>query len=512
EARAQENLDEFFTQTDQFLKKYVAEGKVKYPEIVNKPEELNSLTRYIAQAPVKDFSGRALKAFYINAYNLLVISSVVEAYPTSSPQNVGGFFDGNKQMVGGEKLTLNEIEKKKLLAPTQDARLHFVLVCAALGCPPISPQAYRPERLEAQLETQTRLALNSDYFIRVNPEDKKVEISEIFNWYKSDFLKSQPNALAFINAYRETKIPEDYKVDFYTYDWALNVLAEKVQESKSAMPERFGSNLQVFTPSALFRKGQFEINFFNNLYTQTEVRDASGDAVNLSQRQTFINTMLQFTYGVSKSARVNVGFDVFLNSASVDNSGGSAFNHFFGDVDFRETTISYIAPRVKFIPFKKFPRVSVQTSFIIPVAQDLENRNGRFVAHDRYTFLTQFFSDFNLGPKWQVFIEEAIFYRIRRNSEQQNNFVRFFLSGFLSYFPTSKTTVFGFAQYAPRYERLDNGFDSQFGLSQWFTQVGIGGKYQVSPKLGLELSYGNFIASRNDGAGAVLNFGIRFIK
>ena len=142
----------------------------------------------------------------------------------------------------------------------------------------------------------------------------------------------------------------------------------------------------------------------------------------------------------------------------------------------------------------------------------MENRAGRFVNHDRYTWHTQLFTDFNIGSKFQVFLEEAIFYRIKNNDNQDGNFARLFFSGFLSYFPSSKVTVFGFGQYAPRFERLSNGFDSQFGLSQWFTQVGVGAKYQVMPQLGLELSYGNFVNSRRDGAGSVFNFGIRFIK
>ena len=58
---------------------------------------------------------------------------------------------------------------------------------------------------------------------------------------------------------------------------------------------------------------------------------------------------------------------------------------------------------------------------------------------------------------------------------------------------------------------VENAFDRQFGLSQWFTQAGLGVKYQITTSIGLELSYGNFLLSRNDGAGYNVNFGIRYI-
>ncbi len=509
---AQTSLNEFLDKTDALLKAHVREGLVDYPALVKNPSKLEALTRYIAQAKPQDWNAAEQKAFFINAYNVTVMKGIVDNYPTQSPQAIGGFFESKKYPIAGEKLTLNELEKEKLLKPTQDARLHFVLVCAALGCPKIAPFAYRPDQLDAQLDEQTRLALNDPNFIRVDSEAGQAKISEIFTWYRSDFVSKEQDVRGFINQYRVEAIPDNFKIGSYTYDWMLNSVMGPQPGEQANFPNRQGSNIQVFTPSALFSKGQFEINFFNNLYTQTAVRDQSGDRQDLATRQSFINTMIQFTYGVSKSARVNVGFDLFLNSASIADADQGLLSH-FGDVQQRKTVISYVAPRVKFVPFPKlFPRSSIQTSLQIPVSPNLENRDGLFLTHDRYTWLTQFFTDFNIGPKFQVFIEEAIFYRINRNSLNDRNFVRFFLSGFLSYFPTSKVTVFGFAQYAPRYETLDNGFDSQFGLSQWFTQIGAGAKYQINKNIGLELSYGNFIASRRDGAGDVLNFGIRFIK
>jgi len=101
-----------------------------------------------------------------------------------------------------------------------DPRIHFAVVCAALGCPQLTNYAYKPEYLDKQLDVVTSKSLNRDYFIRIRPSQQKVEISKIFEWYRSDF--GENNILTFINKYRDKKIPESFEVVYYEYDWNLN--------------------------------------------------------------------------------------------------------------------------------------------------------------------------------------------------------------------------------------------------------------------------------------------------
>ena len=150
-----------------------------------------------------------------------MIKSVIDNYPLKSPVDVNGFFDKTKHSVGGKKVTLNDIEHKLLRGQFNDARFHFVLVCAGLGCPPIIAQAYMPTTLDKQLDTQTRIALNNDNFIKVNAKKKRVELSEIMKWYKEDFTQNG-NEIDFINKYRKEKIAAKSKISYYPYDWRLN--------------------------------------------------------------------------------------------------------------------------------------------------------------------------------------------------------------------------------------------------------------------------------------------------
>ncbi len=162
------------------------------------------------------------KAFYINAYNIITIHQIVDHYPVASPMDVKGFFDEEKHTVAGELLTLNELEKKKLLVPYQDPRIHFVLVCAAVSCPPLASFAYQADQLDEQLDEKTRQALNSGSFVRVSQGQKKVELSKIFEWYQGDFTRSHSSPVDYVNQYRDEKIPGDYQVSYYEYNWKLN--------------------------------------------------------------------------------------------------------------------------------------------------------------------------------------------------------------------------------------------------------------------------------------------------
>jgi len=211
-----------FDKVDAFLSQYVKQGQVKYSTIQSNQEELNGLVAALADFDLDELSDAARKAFWINAYNILVIHGVVQAYPIDSPMDVSGFFDSKTYLVAGDTLTLNQIENEKLRAQFGDPRIHFALVCAAQSCPPIISEAFHPEKLESQLDARTRSNLNDSNFIRVNKKEEKVYLSEIFKWYRDDFVTSERDVLDYINQYRNKKIPSTYIIHYYTYNWQLN--------------------------------------------------------------------------------------------------------------------------------------------------------------------------------------------------------------------------------------------------------------------------------------------------
>ncbi|MGB1205715.1 MAG: DUF547 domain-containing protein [Chitinophagales bacterium] len=215
-----DELTSFFAATDAFLKKYVANGRVAYSKI-NKGE-LDALVEQVANMNLAKANSNAKQAFYINAYNISVIKSILDNNLPASPLDVSGFFKSIQHKVAGSSMTLDHLEKQLLFGLKKDARFHFAVVCAAVSCPRIESFAYMPEKLDAQLDRQTKRAVNDASFTKVNSKKKLVELSKIFEWYKADFEQNGKSLLDFVNQYRSEKIPAKYKIGFYEYDWKLN--------------------------------------------------------------------------------------------------------------------------------------------------------------------------------------------------------------------------------------------------------------------------------------------------
>lgn len=216
-----QDLNTFFNKADAFFKANVANGKVAYSKIHDNQETLNNILKLAKGISVNKSDANNYQAFWINAYNLSVIKGIIDNYPTKSPLDNAGFFDKTKHSLGGKSITLNDIEHKLLRAQFNDARFHFVLVCGAVGCPPLINKAYLPNTLDSQLETQTKKAINGS-FIRVNDKKKRVQVSQIMEWYKGDFKMNGETEIDFINKYRTEKLEGKYKLGYFPYDWNLN--------------------------------------------------------------------------------------------------------------------------------------------------------------------------------------------------------------------------------------------------------------------------------------------------
>lgn len=219
-AKAQD-LNTFLYKADSFFKTNVSDGKVAYSNIYENQQSLNAVLKIAEDISVTKSDANQYQAFWINAYNLSVIKGIIENYPTKSPLDNKGFFDKTTYSLAGKQITLNDIEHKLLRAQFNDARFHFVLVCGALGCPPLISEAYLPQTLDAQMEKQTKVALNGS-FLKLNMKKKRVEASQIMEWYKDDFITNGKNEIDFINQYRTEQIPNTFKLSYFPYNWTVN--------------------------------------------------------------------------------------------------------------------------------------------------------------------------------------------------------------------------------------------------------------------------------------------------
>lgn len=257
----------------------------------------------------------------------------------------------------------------------------------------------------------------------------------------------------------------------------------------------------------MLQKGQVELKIFNNLYTQTASFNEDLEKVQEANRASYFGSFNSFLYGVSP--KLNIGFDLYLRSVRIEDNSASPFSILqFGSRPEQRTAISKFGPRVKFLPFKKIKRLSIQTTLLFPIASDLEGKlnNDLWLDWDTYTWLTQLFYDKKIGDKLQLFTAFETFIRAPRDSYNDNILVITPLKFFLSYFPTNKLTLYGMAEIGPQWA------SNSTIISSFYTQTGIGGKWQVKPWFELESLVSIFPIGKSQGAGSTFNLGFRLIR
>lgn len=209
---------------------------------------------------------KARMAWAINAYNYLVLETVTKnLYEGTQRSNHGGrrvyyairiatvqtigldggsFFDAPLVTIEGTPYSLNTFERHFVFndfdpsagnpkpPASLDPRAHFALVCAAKGCPPLQPRAYRADSIDKQLEQVTHNALASPNHLRFDTAAGRLEASSIFNWYQADFGGAD-GALAFVKKYappatrseiEKRKVP--WINAYILWDWKLNTTDE----------------------------------------------------------------------------------------------------------------------------------------------------------------------------------------------------------------------------------------------------------------------------------------------
>jgi hypothetical protein len=177
-------------------------------------------------------------ALWLNAYNAYTIELINRNDERESIRNINktlGFLRGKGPWserfadVAGYTYTLDEIEHEVIRPRFGEPRIHFALVCAAVGCPPLRQEAYTGRDLDEQLDEQARAFLNQHTDKnRIDVATRTVYLSRIFDWYREDF----PDGREGLGRYLAQFIPEgpgrallesgDFEVRFTDYDWSLN--------------------------------------------------------------------------------------------------------------------------------------------------------------------------------------------------------------------------------------------------------------------------------------------------
>lgn len=225
---------------DALLHAHVRNGMVDYDAFAAAPEFASYLTRLAAFDPTT-LSQSDQVAFWIDAYNAYTIQLVNAHHERESIRNINksfGFIRGygpwkeKLAVVDGKAYGLDDIEQDILRKHNREPRIHFALVCAAMGCSPLRGEAYVGNRLDAQLDDQARtFLLASPTKNRVDVAAKTVHLSPIlveFRDYIHDFGGSEAAVGRFISRFypagaeRDLLASGQFRVEKTPYDWTLN--------------------------------------------------------------------------------------------------------------------------------------------------------------------------------------------------------------------------------------------------------------------------------------------------
>lgn len=253
-AQAPAQVEPFHSAYDQLLDLNVRDGFVYYAALRS---ERGRLDRYVASlnvapATYERWSRDARLAFWVNAYNAIVLQTVVNhypirgrasAYPAASIRQIPGAFERTAHRVAGRALTLDEIEKS-VLPEFRDPRVYLALGRAAVGSGRLRSEAYTAARLEAQLESVRTEFVDQHAMFRLDRLADQISVTPIISWRESEFVEAYGGGgqgasatrspieraiLAFampglLRLEREFVERDAFRIVFHDFDWRLNDL------------------------------------------------------------------------------------------------------------------------------------------------------------------------------------------------------------------------------------------------------------------------------------------------
>ena len=221
-----------------FLKRYLRVdskgfGRLAYAEVsVDDKTALDAYIATLAALGATSLSRNAQLAYWSNLYNAKTVAVVLNHYPVASIRNIKdgvldlGPWEEKRLIVNGIALSLHNIEHgivRPLWPNTPE--IHYLLNCAALGCPSLVDYAYEESNVEESLSKNASRFINSERGVAVD-ESGRLVLSKIYAWYLSDFGGSKKKLIQHLEKYADAatqdKIVRHGGAIRYAYDWSLN--------------------------------------------------------------------------------------------------------------------------------------------------------------------------------------------------------------------------------------------------------------------------------------------------
>ena len=254
-------VDPLYRPYDQLLDIYVRDGFVYYGALRG---DRGKLDRFVASlnspAAMEHVRGSRdqQKAFWLNAYNALVLRTVIDhlpikgrapEYPSISIRQIPGAFEKPVHRVAGKAVSLDNIEKD-FLAPLGDPRVFLALGRASYGGGRLRSEAFDASVLDAQLDAVAAESLMRDEIAKIDIINNTVSVSPLFSWREAEFVAAladkahstfkqrSPIERAIlavlephlVGAEADFLEKNTFKVVFHEFDWRLNDLSTRTRQ------------------------------------------------------------------------------------------------------------------------------------------------------------------------------------------------------------------------------------------------------------------------------------------
>ncbi len=209
-----------------------ADGWVDYAGFAKDAAKLDAYLVTLAQADDAALARDEKLAFLINAYNAFTIRLILDYRDEGG---LGSIFDipeakrweHSRWELAGKRVSLNELEHQIIRPVFKEPRIHFALVCAAVGCPPLRAEAYTGAGLEAQLAAQSAYVHTHATWLQLDAEAGTLKLTELYNWYAEDFVQHAGSVVDYVATQSPAvaaahKAGKSLDVSFLDYSWKLN--------------------------------------------------------------------------------------------------------------------------------------------------------------------------------------------------------------------------------------------------------------------------------------------------
>jgi hypothetical protein len=220
---------------DGLLRKHVAPGGwVNYRALRTRSHTLDRYLESLVTIPLEALGRSERLALMINGYNAFTLRLILDHEGIRSIKDIPAAqrWDAARWRIGPLVLSLNQIEHEQIRPRFREPRIHFALVCAAVGCPPLRSEAYTGGRLEELLADQTRLVHGSQRWFRYDGGAATVHLTSLYRWYEDDFGQVAGSVMHFASRHSSelgsaltgSTVP---RIEWIPYGWSLNTLENR---------------------------------------------------------------------------------------------------------------------------------------------------------------------------------------------------------------------------------------------------------------------------------------------